>query len=367
MTCQIPEDNSYNPCGPQMQCMTVTPSLSQCFFAGRLENGALCTVAAQCASGICGLNGNGTSPVCLVTNPTNVGCQIQTDCPAGLFCNISSATCVKPVSSNQDCSAAVGTNLDNNYDALSSIPNYACKSGNGCLRIPASKAGDAPTYKCTPYYQASKKGTVCYNDQWWNCEFGFFCNLTSPSQGTCLITNQNGAIGDSCKSFPLSTSDQSECYWGTGCSCFTANTTNPSSGKCQRMYNTNCQIQLNNLVNCIISNNCPHDGSQLVGGNDSPFASSTVVGSCIQRKCPSQHANLIKCQNDIGDRKTIYSLAFVPKTYPNNAYSDKENGLHGWEIGLIIVGVAVAIIIVVVIVVAVVRRKSSNGQYTPLE
>jgi len=366
MTCAtVPE--GVSPCGPYLECVSVSATLSQCFFPGRLGNGALCTVSEQCASGSCNFNGNGTAATCLPSKSAGIACVVQTDCPAGKFCNISGGTCVNPIGANQDCSAAVGTEDYNNYKALSTSPNYVCKAGNGCLEIPASKSGAAVSYKCTPYYQASKKGTVCYNDQWWNCEFGFFCNLTTATQGTCLITNQNGAIGDSCKYFPLSTSDQSECYWGTGCSCFTKNTNTTSSGQCQRMYNTNCQIQLNNLVNCIINNNCPHDAFQLIGGNGSPFASSTVVGSCIQTKCASQHANLIKCQNDIGNRKASFSSAYVPKTYPNNAYSDKENGLHGWEIGLIIVGVAVAIIIVVVIVVAVVRRKSSNGQYTPLE
>lgn len=369
MTCDVASvPEGVNPCGPFMKCMPVSDGLSQCFFERAVENGGVCSVDDQCVSGICGLpaaaKASNTSMPATRCLPTGAGtlngpCRNQTDCPAGQFCNVTGGVCANPVSG--DCSAVADA-----YDAeIAEYPSFVCKPGSGCLRIPLKKGGY--NYKCTPYYQTSKKGSVCYKNNWWNCEFGFYCNLTTADQGTCLITNQNGAIGDQCKYFPLSDRDQSECYWGTACSCFAGKSATAKAGKCNRMYNTNCQIQLNNLVDCIIKSKCPHDPIQLLGGNASPFTASVILGSCIQVKCPTQHANLIKCQNDIDNPKSNLSPAFVPKTYPNNAYSDKENGLHGWEIGLIIVGVAVAIIIVVVIVVAVVRRKSSNGQYTPLE
>ena len=246
--------------------------------------------------------------------------------------------------------------------------NFVCAPGSACVSNPTAKTG--PTYTCVNYYTQNKGSPVCYRDAWWNCQFGFYCNTSDTNssawaQGTCLVTNQAGAIGDKCKNFPLTSGGQQECYWGTGCSCFT-NNNSTSQGQCSRMYNTNCEIQLRNLVSCIQSNKCPHDGAQLLGGNGSPFTASTVVGSCIQIQCSQAHANLIKCQNDINSPNSIVSPAYIPATFPNNDYSNGSSGLQGWEIGLIIVGIAVAIIIIVVIVVAIVRRKS-NTAYQPLE
>lgn len=365
-----------NPCGSSMECLLIDGSDNdyRCLFPYALENGAQCVTGQQCLSKVCSTPqaaskaGSGSKPssnntkTCAPTSSVpSPACLLQTDCPPGYWCNITGevGTCSLPIKSGGDCSAIAPI-----YDELLSTPNFVCAAGSGCLKTPQKKTGDVK-YVCTNYYESNKKSSVCYASQWWNCEFGFYCNITDQEnqQGTCQITNQNGAIGDQCTHFPWSSQDMQECYWGTGCSCFSL--TSSSKGKCQRMYNTNCQIQLENLVNCIKKNKCPHDAFQLLGGNPSPFADSTIFGSCIQTKCSSDHANLIQCQNDINDPKSAVSSAYVPKTFPNNDTDKYENGLQGWEIGLIIVGVAVTIIIIVVIVVAFVRQRQAPG-YEPL-
>jgi len=84
----------------------------------------------------------------------------------------------------------------------------------------------------------------------------------------------------------------------------------------------------------------------------------------VDTYCRGSYDNVIYCQNlDINNYR---SPAFVPTLGPNSHYSPSSGGLAGWEIGLIIVGIAVAVIIVVVVVVAIVRRRSKS-EYQPLE
>ena len=372
MNCTMDEDcgwnSTYSTPGSAMKCISVD-GLGVCSYDTLvLENGAFCALDSQClptstGAGQCALGNFSNITVCN-PNAALVGesCALPGDCAPQTWCDFSSGAglCAVSLAANADCSGGQAL--------YANVPNYLCPPGYGCLQTSASL--DTPTYACTKYYSqakdSKKQAAVCNVDEWWNCEYSYYCtaNHTSLNNtiGRCTLINQVSTVGTSCKTFPLTMADYTTCLWGTTCDCFLSQ--NVSAGSCERLYNTNCASQLQSLTSCIVKNKCPHDPRQLIGGSSDPFLGSILAGSCIHTNCLQPYDNMIYCQNlDINNYR---SPAFVPTAGPNSHFNNKNPGLAGWEIGLIIVGISVAVIIIVVVVVAVVRRRSKSD-YQPLE
>jgi hypothetical protein len=300
---------------------------------------------------------NGT---CVAQKTNNTRCRVNAQCPQDLFCK--DGRCHDSILVNGDCTAY--------SDIATEQPNWVCKSGSSCEAI-------APgNYSCVEYY-SRPEGSYCeFSGYGYTpCEYELVCAMQVNSTleyATCVKPSQENSNGDcNVLSSPdvMPTMERpvpnvGECGWGKVCNCPQTNADTKST--CQSYIGvqvksgsttTRCGHFLTEdgqLVDCLRENNCPHNGEVLPG--HLWFAFQPQPGSCILNHCERQLNNLIYCQNNGIDN--AYSPAFKPNVVtPPTPSEIGDNGLPGWAIGLIILGVGIGVVMVIVVVVLVMKRR----------
>lgn len=144
-------------CGPEAAC----PAGYDCVGTACLPDpdSFECEQGADCATGYC-VNGDCTSP-----------CALNTDCPAGELCEISSGTCVDDTSPTPSCSDEQPCAGDG-QNCLEGVCRYGCESLEACKlidgRFDACDAGVCKTQEevapqCT-FSEPCASGALCISN-----------------------------------------------------------------------------------------------------------------------------------------------------------------------------------------------------------
>ncbi|KAJ3431167.1 dd-gdca protein [Anaeramoeba flamelloides] len=213
------KDNTGEKCTSGTDCYSGICANNKCII--KKYNGVTCSLNEEC------WNNNCKSGVC-TGKAINVDCDPSdsygSECDEGLFCDSITAKCIEQLQSGSECYSHI----------LPYFTDFSlvCQGGYYCENTDSSKS----IGYCKRLFSGIE-GEACGKSH--TCQLGLSCqdNKCSKENSKCdLLTNN--------------------CPWGSYCEC---SSTNTLEGTCHQHANMECQYEVEMLVDCLESNECPYE------------------------------------------------------------------------------------------------------------
>jgi hypothetical protein len=299
--CQTGLDCAFVALRPEAECVC-DPATGAC----RLQPGAVCASAGECASGVCIANGQGTNVCC------------ENACGEGLFCSSNGAACVECEGTGIQCEGNVASACEAGVVARTVCPN-GCTPGVGCNALPPlgflCDAGQcAPPNICQPDTTAQQRccardcaaeGKVCAENGSCACQAG---QVQTGNQ--CLLQ-----AGDPCQT-------SAQCQAGASCTdgvcCQEAcsgscERCEPNTGLCVAVAAGQPDPQCSNGRQCTgarsdcrltVRQPCSGNGAECTTNNCEPTVGSAAQICCSQACtadrpfCRSDGSSCVQCETN---------------------------------------------------------------------
>ncbi|KAJ3445539.1 dd-gdca protein [Anaeramoeba flamelloides] len=247
------KDNTGTECTKGSECYGGICSKGKCSVMK--ANGDDCASDGECYSGNCNdqnvCRGLAHTAAC---DPSKIGGH---QCDIALFCDSLTHTCIPQIQNGKECMS----HLKPYFNDLSS----ACTAGSICDADDA----DYSSGKCRRVYSGSV-GATCGQSR--TCQSGFACQ-----DNKCV------------SKFTKCDKHSKFCPEGYYCKC----NTNDEDGKCVQYANTDCQVYIEELVDCIDMKGCSFD-------------IDITIGTCIYDHCYDLVKEVECCKTGNGFQNSYY-------------------------------------------------------------